>query len=143
MSLNPFATLGDYPAMLNKIATWTFFISLAATAVVRLRLPAIDAALGTFGFNVSVAGIELPLGMILPAFGMALVSRVIKLHDRLSDLFGIRRRFDRQEILLPLASASGAALTPTQLDRVDASGSDLMGKVFYAYVSSDSHEGVE
>lgn len=138
MSLNPFATVGNYPAMLTKIATWTFFVSLGATAVLRLRLPAVEGALGFFSFAIPVAGIEFPVGTLVPAFAMALISRVAKLHDRLSDLTGIRRRFDRQEILLPLASASGAELTLDQLGRLDANRNNLMGQAFYRFVSSDS-----
>src|SRR6266487_2912905 len=129
MSLNPFATVGDYPAMLNKIAWWTFFTSLLATLLVRWRLPVIDAALEavSFGVKVPVAGNMFSLGSLIPAFTMALVSRVSKLHDRLSDLLGIRKRFDRQEILLPMAAASGATLTPDQLQKIDAHRNNLMG----------------
>lgn len=138
MSLNPFTTVGNYSAMLNKIAAWTFFVSLGAIWLVRSRLPCVNAVLGTMSFQIPVAGVDLPLGTLAPAFGIALISRVTKLHDRLSDLLGIRRRFDRQEILLPLASACGTTLSSDQLLRIDEKRSDLMGRVFYAYASTDS-----
>lgn len=137
MSLNPFLTVKSYSEMLTKVATWTFFVSLAVTVVLRVRWPLIDAGLGTLSPQIPVAGVELPLGTLAPAFVMALISRVVKLHDRLSDLLGIRRRFDRQEILLPLAAMSGAILTPTQVERIDAARNNLMGQIFYAYASSD------
>lgn len=137
MSLNPFATVKSYSEILTKIATWTFFVSLAVTVVLRLRWPLIDTALGMLSPKIPIAGVELPLGTLAPAFAMALISRVTKLHDRLSDVLGIRRRFDRQEILLPLAAMSGAMLTPAQLERIDAERNNLMGQVYYAYASSD------
>jgi hypothetical protein len=137
MSLNPFATVGTYSEMLNKIATWTFVAALVATALVRARVPQVDTALGVFSFKVPVAGMDFPLGTLLPAFGLAVLSRVAKLHDRLSDLFGIRRRFDRQEILLPMALSVGASLTPDQIEKLETNRRGLMGEVFYRFVSSD------
>jgi len=137
MSLNPFATVKSYSAMLTKIATWTFFVALGVTVVLRVRWPLIDTALGKLGPKVPIAGVEFPLGTLVPAFAMALISRVTKLHDRLSDLLGIRRRFDRGEILLPLAAMSGAVLTLDQVEGIDAVRNNLMRQVFYAYASSD------
>jgi hypothetical protein len=68
---------------------------------------------------------------------MAFISRLFKLHDRVSDALGIRRRFDRTEILLPMAAASGASLTVDQIEQFGAERGALMGKVFYKYASSD------
>ena len=137
MSLNPFSTVSDYAGMLNKIATWTFFVSVGAVVFLRWRLPMIDATLGVFTLKIPVEGLHLPIGTVAPALVLALLSRVIKLHDRLSDLLGIRARFERQEILMPLALASGATLTTSQLAKIDMHRKDLMGNAFYAYASSN------
>jgi hypothetical protein len=58
------------------------------------------------------------------------------LHDRLSDLFGIRRRFDRNNILLPLVTMSGARLTPSQITSLVTHRTETMREVFYRYASS-------
>src|SRR5690242_1681238 len=46
------------------------------------------------------------LGVAAP-FVIAIVSQAIKLHNRISDLFKIRLRFDTQCLLRPLAEGTG------------------------------------
>ena len=137
MSLNPFETVHNYSEMLNKIAVYTFAGSLAVVIFMRSQSPEVDKALSSMTFAIPVGGLSLPLGTIVPAFVMAFVSRVFKLHDRISDVLGIRRRFDRTEILLPMAAASGASLTMDQIEKFGQERGALMGKVFYKYASSD------
>jgi hypothetical protein len=140
MSLNPFETVHNYSEMLNKIAVYTFAVSLAMVIFMRSQSPEVDRALSSMTFAIPVGGLSLPLGTIVPAFVMAFISRVFKLHDRISDVLGIRRRFDRTEILLPMAVASGANLTVDQIDKFGAERGALMGKVFYKYASSDERK---
>lgn len=138
MGLNPFAPVSSYAEMLSKIAIWTFASSLGATVTLRWNCPEIDAFLGRLAVPVPIEDLNIPLGTALPAFAMALVSRIFKLHDRLSDVLGIRRRFDRQEILIPLAAATGSSLTVEQIQKVDSRRDELMGRVFYKYASSSA-----
>src|SRR5262249_31588283 len=63
-------------------------------------------------------------------------SYALHLHDRVSDLFKVRHRFDRGSILFPLALLVGAKLSPIQLNAVDANRVTLMHQVFYKYTSS-------
>jgi hypothetical protein len=51
-------------------------------------------------------------------------------------LFWIRRRFDRNNILLPLVAMSGARLSPAQITSLVAHRSETMREVFYKYASS-------
>jgi hypothetical protein len=142
MGLNPFGTVSDYPSMLNKIALYTFGVSIAATAVLRWQVPAIDTALATMSFHIPIGDISIPLGTVLPAFLVAFVSRIFKLHDKISDLLGIRRRFDVKDILMPLALASGAPLSTEQIKKIKAERNSLMGEVFYKYASSSPGKAV-
>src|SRR5262249_16958565 len=111
MGFNPFASVCDYPGMLNKIATYTFFVTLLVVWFLRMEIPQVATVLSNLTLHVPLAsGLTLPLGTVLPAFVGAFLSRVLKLHDRLSDMLRLRQRFDVAAILLPLAVGSGTAL---------------------------------
>jgi hypothetical protein len=141
MGFNPFATVDDYPGMLNKISTFTFAGSILAVWLLRAEFRPVDALLARLGVPIPVlGGILLPLGTVLPAFLIAFVSRVFKLHDRLSDLFSIRLRFDIAAILFPLAVACNGNLTFSQIRQIKKNREDLMYKVFYRYASSSPGE---
>lgn len=45
MGFSPFATVGDYPGMLNKIATFVFLMVLLGTWFLRLHISSLDTAL--------------------------------------------------------------------------------------------------
>lgn len=123
--------------MLNRIALFTFSVGLGAVALLRWKVPAIDTALKPLSVPVPLlSSFNLPLGTILPAFAFAIASRIIKLHNVVSDVFGIRRRFDVERILLPLAVGTGVKLSNTQIKELYRKRHDLMGNAFYYYASS-------
>lgn len=122
--------------MLNKIAIFTFCESIAATALLRWHIPQVDSFLKPFSFMVGAEGFSFPLGTILPAFIVAFISRAFKLHDRLSDLFNIRLRFDVQEILKPMALAAGVTFSIEAIERLKNRRNKLMNDLFYQYASS-------
>jgi hypothetical protein len=130
---NPFATVSSYSEMLNKIAFYTWGGATLVTLILRKIVPEIDSALAPYSVQVSFLGFALPFGTIAPAFLLALISRIFKLHDRISDLLGIRVRFDVSEILLPLALQSRASV---RVDAIRRSRRNLMNTAFYAFASS-------
>jgi hypothetical protein len=69
-------------------------------------------------------------------------SYAAQLHDRVSDLFKIRHRFDRGSILFPLALLVGAKLSEVQLNALDVNRVTLMHKVFYKFASSRADKTV-
>ena len=83
-----------------------------------------------------VVEVEFGVATVVIAFALAAVAYVAKLHDRVSDLFGIRARFDVNEILKPSALATGTPLSPSQIQKLRAKRLDLMGPVFYKFASS-------
>src|SRR6266550_8130251 len=111
MSLNPFAPTTDYPSMLNKIAVYTFAVGIAMTWVLRSQIWPVEVFLMRFDLPVQLIGNKISLGYILPAFLVALLFRIFKMHDRLSDVFGIRKRFDVNEILALLSKGAGVPFT--------------------------------
>lgn len=133
MSLNPFSA-ADYPEMLWKIALWTFFSSLACTMGLQYVYPSLTLFLGQLP-SVTVYDMELSLGTLLVPLLFAAFTRSIKLHDRLSDLFRIRIRFDVDNILLPLAVGCGVTMSPSRIGRLEQDRHTVMRKVFYCYAS--------
>ena len=87
-------------------------------------------------------GLAIPLGTILPAFLIALVSRIFKLHNHLSNILGIRHRFDLEAILFPLAIATSIAFPVEKVRQIKKQRKDLMYKTFYKYASSSPSKAV-
>jgi hypothetical protein len=149
-----FVTPTNYSLVLQKLAGFAFWDTYIITFFLR-DISKIGAAFrsaesyGSLGiiigalphsnaFNISGLAIALVI---------ALLTRAVKLHDLISDLLGIRKRFDQKHILFPLATLVGQNLTALQRKAVIAKRHDLMRDVFYRYASSradtplvDKHE---
>jgi hypothetical protein len=78
-----------------------------------------------------------PAGFVVAA-ALAGLSYVFQFHDRISDIIGIRRRFDHDRILIPLAERVGASTTEDKKTKIANHRDDLMRAVFYRYTSSRS-----
>lgn len=140
MSLNPFEAATSYSSMLNKIAFATFVVSLGALIFVNTLLGGLPAwapaILVKTTFKLPEIDVQISLAFGIVAVIFAWLTRHYKLHDLLSDLFGIRERFDIDCILLPMAGASGAALSLEQQRKLREQRHELMRKAFYKYASS-------
>lgn len=134
---NPFASPTDYPEMLTKISIWTFVDSLLLTVLIGLACPAAARLLGKYPFKIEIyGGLTVPIFYIIPPVMIAVIARIIRLHDKVSDLFAIRENFDVFHILLPLAGAVGCAVDLDKLVILRNKRKDLMNKSFYHYASS-------
>lgn len=142
MSFNPFKAVGDYPKMLNKIAASTFFVAIGFTALLSSQFTSVRCLLEPLSIPISISGVSLPLGILLPALLVAILSRIFKLHDRISDVLNIRQRFDVGEILFPLAMGSGASLSVDQVRKIKKDREPMMYKVFYKYASSSPGKAI-
>lgn len=132
----PFTAPKDYSEMLNKIGVFTLAGALILTWIASLANADINSALSAGTVKIPIAGIELPLFFVVPALLIAIGFRVVKLHDRVSDLFRIREDFDLHEILTPLAAGVGIPTTLDLLRAYRTSRDDLMNRVFYRYTGS-------
>lgn len=137
MSLNPLAPVTDYSSMLYRIFICTTVAGIIATRLIRLHCKPVDDYLKYYDIPVDLGIIKdfKALGFLLPAVLIALFARVIKLHNRVSDLLGIRTRFDVDEILRPLAEGSGFAVGSLNLDSLRKNRQNLMERAFYRYAS--------
>jgi hypothetical protein len=138
MSLNPLAQVTDYPTMLNRIFLFTTLFATTATWILRTHSEVINGLLSWLDIPIDtdyVKNVRL-LGYLLPGLLIGLIARTIRLHDRISDVFGIRLRFDVDHILVPLAEGSGFPVGTLSMDTLRTSRSRVIGPVFYRYVSS-------
>jgi hypothetical protein len=138
-----FSTPKTYAQMLKKLAGFAFYEIFLITLFLR-DIPQIGAAFrsaeayGSIGKIIDVIphASELNISGFALALLVALASHVVQLHDRISDVLGIRKRFDTYEILMPLAHLVGANLTPQQTKIVRSRRDSLMRELFYRYASS-------
>jgi hypothetical protein len=134
----PKLTVSDYPEMLRKLSTAAFLVTIACTSLVRSQVPTIDQYLGSLDLTskVGVYSIPVPVGTLLVAAIVAVLSESVKLHDKISRALGTRAVFDVRWILLPMALLSGAVVDRKRFDRISTDRRRLMNEVFYKYASS-------
>ena len=86
----------------------------------------------------------LNLSGIVIAFVAAVLTHTFQFHDRISDVLGIRRRFDCKSILIPLSQRVGSVVTKDKKAKIAQHRDELMHAVFYKYASSrDDHPLVD
>jgi len=149
-----FVTPTNYALVLQKLAGFAFWETYIITVFLR-DIPPIGAAFrsaesyGSLGIIIGALPYSNALNIsgLAIALVVALLTRAVKLHDIISGVVGIRKRFDQKHILFPLATLVGQDLTAFQRKAVIAKRHDLMRDVFYRYASSradtplvDKHE---
>jgi hypothetical protein len=138
-----FSTTKNYDDILRKLASFAFYETYIITLLLRAN-PRFDAsftAVESWGPVGKVVGIiphheVLNLSGIVIAFVVAILTHTYQFHDRISDVFGIRSRFDRKSILIPLAHLVGSVITNDKEAKIAQRRDELMHAVFYKYASS-------
>jgi|SRR5579859_473631 len=138
----PFKAVGTYPEMLDKIASWTFIVTLLLLLLLAWQVPGLNHLIQSLHQKVDIKDLPfsvaaVPLGAILIALGVAWLTRSIRWHNQLSDMFRIRSRFDVRHILLPLAASCGVLLSGQKLARLNSDRDQLMEQVFYHYIHTN------
>jgi hypothetical protein len=137
------STPKNYKQVLTKLAGFaayeTYFITLLLRA--NPRFDAFFTSIESWGPIGKVVGIiphhgVLNLSGLVIAFIVAALTHMFHFHDLISDVFGIRRRFDRKTILIPLAKRVGSAITKDKEAKIAQRRDELMHSVFYKYASS-------
>jgi hypothetical protein len=131
----PFDRPASYSEMLNKIGIFTFLSALALTRVVAFFAPSAAAFLNSEPTTVEILTVKIPLLFVLPPAVLALLARIIRLHDKISDLFGIRARFDLYRILIPLCGSIQIAVDKGFRDKLLSRRKTAMERTYYAYAS--------
>ncbi|MGQ0554922.1 MAG: hypothetical protein ACT4PN_03125 [Nitrospiraceae bacterium] len=126
----------NYPDVLRRVFWTTLVIGIGCSIALAGASPELKKFFDQLPYEAelgSVKGLKL-LHVVIPAV-VALLSRIVKLHDRVSDVFGLRAFIDSEWILLPLARRSGAVLDDARERTIRIRRKELMYKVFYPYVS--------
>jgi hypothetical protein len=138
-----FSTSRDYADVLKKLAGFAFYETYLITFLLRAnpRLDSFFASVESWGPVGKAVGTiphydVINLSGFVIAFVLAVLTHTFQFHDRISDLLGIRRRFDCKCILIPLAERVGSPLTKDKEIKIAKQRHDLMHALFYKYASS-------
>lgn len=138
MSINPLTPVSDYQSMLNRISWFTSVFALAGVWMLRVHNPPLDALLNQVDFTVALGSdkiLPVPGGYLLPALAVGIVTRVFRLHARISDWLGIRECFDIDVIVAELAGRLAIDLSGVPREELISCRHDLMRRAFYPFVT--------
>jgi hypothetical protein len=141
MSLNPLAPVTDYQSMLNRIFWFTAASAVVAIWILRLHVPIVNQWLTQVDFTVAFGRentLPMPGGYLLPALTVGVLSRVFRLHSRISDWLGIREYFDVGVILREFAQQLDIDTAGVTTDELIEDRHRMMRRAFYAFVSGPS-----
>jgi hypothetical protein len=126
----------SYSDMLERIFVMSIVSGFICTVMLAQASPHVKAILDSVRTEAEIGQLKgIKALYVLVPLGIAFISRVIKLHDRVSDLLRIRQTFDTRFILHPLATGSGVTLTNALKNIIAKKRHELMYAVFYPYAS--------
>jgi hypothetical protein len=126
----------SYSEMLERIFATTLATGFLCTLLLAQSSPAFHALIQSILTKADLGPIKnISALYILIPLGIATFARVILLHDKISDLLQLRRRFDTRHILFPMAARVGFELTELFKKRLEIDREAAMYAVFYPYAS--------
>lgn len=138
-----FYTTKNYEDILKRLAGFTFYETYLITLLLRNNSRVKDfftsvESWGSVGDALRVIAHYdvLNIAGIVIALILAVITHMFQFHDRISDVFGIRRRFDVKNILIPLSRRVGVNVSEEKRIQIRRHGDELMRAVFYKYASS-------
>jgi hypothetical protein len=135
-----FSTPRDYADVLKQLAMMALYEVYFLAFLLR-AIPQIDAIFkvsqswGPIGKALAPYDVLNPSGLLL-AIIVAALTFSFRFHDRVSDLFRIRRRFDIEHVLIPLLRGVDPDANEDKERRVARHRDELMRPVYYKYTSS-------
>lgn len=129
----------SYSEILQRIFYLSTVSGIICTIILSNTSPEIRTFLDSFETEVDLGPLKSVkvLYVFIPLV-IGLFSRMLKLHDRISDILGIRHRFDNQHILFPLSEKVGIDLTNDYKAKIRKNRNDLMSSIFYKYASFEN-----
>ncbi len=126
----------SYSDMLKRIFAATLTVGLLCTFALAAVSPAVHTFLESWSAEISIGILDSVSALyVLIPLGVAILCRVFLVHDKVSDLFGIRKRFDFENILRPLAEGVGFPTAGVKWERIEESRDLAMTRTFYPYAS--------
>ena len=129
-----FGQPADYSEILQRIFYTTVASGLVCTIVLAKASPAVMELIDLISTKADIGPIKSikALYVLIPVI-IGIVSRIPKLHDRISNLFRIRFLFDTKYLLFPLAQGAGLTLKKDLKEKIRRNRVDAMYAVFYPY----------
>lgn len=117
--------------MLNKLAIINTATSFLVILFLSTKIPEIKELQG-FNIEAEVFGMKIQLGYLVASIIIAATTRIIKLHDKISDILRLRASYDWNYIIKPLAEECG---TNIKKRKALNERPHIMGNIFYRYTS--------
>ena len=129
-----FGQPADYSEMLQRVFFFSIVTGLICTFLLASASPLIQEIVDSLKTEVDFGPIKSIKAMYILIPGViALLSRIIKLHDRISDLLWIRMIFDTKFFLYPLCQRAGVPLTEEIKAKLRKTRDDSMYQTVYKY----------
>jgi hypothetical protein len=136
-SLNPLAPVTDYQSMLNRIFWFTSASALVAIWMLRQHNPALNSLLNQIDLQLEFSSdktLPIPGGFLFPALAVGMLTRIFRLHARISDWLGIRETFDIEVILREFATELDLDVSSLTYEQLAENRHSIMRSTFYAFV---------
>jgi hypothetical protein len=131
----------NYSEMLTKIGQCTFVFAFACTFIIGMVSDSASLWLKSF-LNIQIPLLGLGAMYIVIPSVIAVLFRVVKMHNIVSHLFNIRKRFEYYEILSFLCAGSGSYPTLVLYRKLNSNERrrEVMNATFYKY--ADAHHPI-
>jgi hypothetical protein len=136
MSIPLFKTVENYAKMLDKIAVSTFIVLCICIYQIIYNVSGFYTLLNKYLMEIDLLGFKMPMAVVVSSIVLASISQAIKLHNRISDVFRIRDKYDLFQILYPLAIGTTSKITHEKILKIKVRRKNLMDSCFYKYASS-------
>ena len=124
----------SYSDMLQRIFYTSVASGLICTVILSHASPSVKAFLDSVSTEAKIGPLKgLKALYVLIPLAIVLISRMLRLHDKISDLLRIRFLFDTRHLLFPLAKLSGHNLTKKLRKAISKNRVDAMYATFYIY----------
>jgi hypothetical protein len=124
----------SYSDMLQRIFYTSVASGLICTVILSHASPAVKVFLDTVPTVANIGPLKgLKALYVLIPLAIGLISRIVRLHDKISVILRIRFLFDTRYLLFPLAELSGHNLTKNFKKAISKNRVDAMNSVFNIY----------
>jgi hypothetical protein len=129
----------DYDEILQRIFYTSFATGFACTIVLVKASPALQKFIDSINTSADIGFIRnIPVLYVLIPLLIGVFSRLLILHDMISDVFRIRYLFDTRCLLFPLAKGVGLTVTKDLQKKISSNRVNSMKAVFYKFAEFEN-----
>lgn len=124
----------DYSEILQRIFYTSVATGFVCTVLLASASPEVRSLIDSISTEADIGPIKKVrvLYAVIPLL-IGLLSRMLKLHDKISNVFRIRYLFDTHCLLFPLARGAGPTLTKDLRKKIRQDRENSMSTAFYAF----------